>query len=67
LLEDEIAAGAVPGIDSLDAMFSDEIHLGGKGQYFVAMVIAGAVAGKSPEGLPAKLMRSWANRDARLT
>lgn len=67
LLEDEIAAGAVPGIDSLDAMFSDEIHLGGKGQYFVAMVIAGAVAGKSPEGLPAKLTRSWANRDARLT
>ena len=67
LLEDEIAAGAVPGIDSLDAMFSDEIHLGGKGQYFVAMVSAGAVAGKSPEGLPAKLTRSWANRDARLT
>ena len=67
LLEDEIAAGSVPGIDSLDAMFSDEIHLGGKGQYFVAMVIAGAVAGQSPEGLPAKLTRSWANRDAHLT
>ena len=67
LLGDEIAAGAVPGIDSLDAMFSDEIHLGGKGQYFVAMVIAGAVAGQSPEGLPAKLTRSWANRDAHLT
>ena len=67
LLEDEIAAGGVPGIDSLDAMFSDEIHLGGKGQYFVAMVIAGAVAGQSPEGLPAKLTRSWANRDAHLT
>ena len=67
LLEDEIAAGGVPGIDSLDAMFSDEIHLGGKGQYFVAMVIVGAVAGQSPEGLPAKLTRSWANRDAHLT
>jgi hypothetical protein len=67
LLEDEIAAGSVPGIDSLDAIFSDEIHLGGKGQYFVAMVIAGAVAGQSPEGLPAKLTRSWANRDAHLT
>lgn len=67
LLDDEIAAGRVPGIDSLDEMFSDDIHLNGKGQYFAAMVIAGAVAGKSPEGLPAKLTRAWVSRDAHLT
>ncbi|TXI00236.1 MAG: hypothetical protein E6Q73_08950 [Pseudorhodobacter sp.] len=67
LLDDEIAAGRVPGIDSLDAVFSDDIHLNGKGQYFAAMVIAGAVAGKSPEGLPAKLTRAWVSRDAHLT
>lgn len=66
-LEDEIAAGKVPGIDSLDAFFSDDIHLNGKGQYFAAMVIAAAVAGKSPEGLPARLTRSWTSRDAVLT
>ena len=67
LLDDEIAAGKVPGIGSLDAMFSDDIHLSGKGQYFAAMVIAGAVAGKSPEGLPAKLTRAWVSRDAHLS
>lgn len=66
-LEDEITAGRVPGIDDLDALFSDDIHLNGKGQYFVAMVIASAVAGKSPEGLPAKLTRAWTSRDAVLT
>jgi hypothetical protein len=67
LLDDEIAAGKVPGIGSLDEMFSDDIHLSGKGQYFAAMVIAGAVAGKSPEGLPAKLTRAWVSRDAHLS
>lgn len=67
LLEDEIAAGKVPGIASLDDLFADEIHLNGKGQYFAAMVIAGALTGKSPEGLPAKLTRAWVSRDAHLT
>ena len=66
-LDDEIVAGRVPGIDDLDALFSDDIHLNGKGQYFVAMLIAGAVTGKSPEGLPAKLTRAWTSRDAVLT
>ena len=66
-LDDEIAAGKVPGINRLDEMFSDDIHLNGKGQYFAAMVIAAAVAGKSPEGLPAKLTRAWVSRDAHLT
>jgi hypothetical protein len=66
-LEDEIAAGRVPGIDRLDALFADDIHLNGKGQYFAAMVIAAAVAGQSPEGLPAKLTRAWTSRDAVLS
>lgn len=66
-LEDEIAAGTVPQIDSLDALFSDDIHLNGKGQYFAAMVIAAALTGQSPEGLPAKLTRAWTSRDAHLT
>lgn len=66
-LEDDIAAGRVPGFSSLDDLFADDIHLNGKGQYFVAMVIAGAVSGKSPEGLPPKLTRAWVSRDAVLT
>jgi hypothetical protein len=66
-LEDEIAADQVPGIDGLDALFSDDIHLNGKGQYFAAMVIAATLIGQSPEGLPAKLTRAWTSRDAYLT
>ncbi|NEY90185.1 SGNH/GDSL hydrolase family protein [Tabrizicola oligotrophica] len=62
-LEDETAAGRVPGIDRLDDLFSDDIHLNGKGQYFIAMVIAGAITGQSPEGLPARLTRAWSSRD----
>jgi len=66
-LDDAIAAGEVRGIDTLDAIFADDIHLNGKGQYFIAMVIAGAVTGASPEGLPAKLTRVWTSRDAQLS
>jgi len=65
-LDDAIAAGAVPDITALDQVFSDDIHLNGKGEYFVAMVIAAAVSGKTPEGLPAKLTRSWGSREAML-
>ena len=66
-LEDAISAGQIPGIAKLDELFTDDIHPNGKGQYFLAMVIAGAVAGKSPEGLPPKLTRAWVSRDAVLT
>jgi hypothetical protein len=66
-LEDAVNAGKVPGIDRLDAFFSDDIHLTGKGQYFAAMVVTAAVADASPEGLPAKLTRAWTSRDAVLT
>lgn len=66
-LDRAMAAGQVPGLDGLDALFSDAIHLNGKGLYFVAMVQAAALTGKSPEGLPARLTRSWPSRDAALT
>jgi hypothetical protein len=51
----------------MDQIFADDIHLNDKGQYFIAMLIAGAVSGKSPEGLPAKLTRAWVSRDAVIT
>lgn len=66
-LDDAIAAGKVPGLGSLDDIFADDIHLNGKGQYFAAMVIAGAVTETTPQGLPAKLTRTWTSRDAHLT
>jgi hypothetical protein len=64
LLADEIAAGHVPQIKDIHEMFTDDIHPNGKGLYFVAMVQAAAIMGKSPEGLPAKVTRAWISRDA---
>ncbi|MDZ4308991.1 MAG: hypothetical protein U1A24_00325 [Cypionkella sp.] len=66
-LADEIKAGRVPGISDIKEMFSDDIHLSGKGLYFVAMVQAAAIMGKSPEGVPAKVTRAWTSRDAVIT
>lgn len=64
VLSDRVAAGAVPGIASMDAFFRDDIHLSDKGIYFVALVHMAAITGKSPEGLPAKLTRAWKSREA---
>lgn len=64
LLADEIAAGRVPEMDGPQQLFKDGQHPNGRGWYFVALVQAAAITGRSPEGLPAKLTRSWASRDA---
>ncbi len=66
-LADQIGKGAVPGLTSIQDVFADDIHPNGKGLYFLAMVHAGAVAKRSPQGLPAKLTRAWASRDAVIT
>ncbi len=63
-LADAIDAGSVPGITTIADMFEDDIHPNAQGLYFLAMLHAGAITGRSPEGLPAKLGRSWASRDA---
>ncbi|MFN4155732.1 MAG: hypothetical protein ACK4HF_13840 [Paracoccaceae bacterium] len=63
-LSDAVAAGEVPGVASMDDFFADDIHLSGKGLYFVALVHVAAITGASPEGLPAQMTRSWKSRDA---
>lgn len=63
-LSDAVEAGEVPGIASMDAFFSDDIHLSDKGKYFVALVHVAAITGASPEGLPAQMTRTWKSRDA---
>ncbi|MFN3846447.1 MAG: hypothetical protein ACK4RZ_11610, partial [Paracoccaceae bacterium] len=63
-LSDAVMAGQVPGIASMDAFFSDDIHLSDRGLYFVALVHLAAITGMSPEGLPALMTRSWKSRDA---
>lgn len=62
-LADAVAAGEVPGVSSMDAFFSDDIHLTERGQYFVALVHVAAITGRSPEGLPAQITRAWRTRD----
>ncbi len=63
-LADAAAAGSVPGIDDIRDVYADDMHLNGKGHYFVAMVHLAALTGRSPEGIPAKLLRAWPSRDA---
>ncbi len=64
LLADEIEADRVPGLTDIAGVFADDIHLNGRGLYFVAMVQIAALTGRSPEGLPAKLVRVWETREA---
>ena len=66
-MADAIAAGKARGLTSINDLFVDDIHPNGKGLYFVAMVQAAAITGKSPKGLPAKITRSWQSRDAILS
>jgi hypothetical protein len=65
LLADAAAkAGELPGITSIDELFHDDIHPNGKGLYLVAMVQFASITGENPEGLPARLFRTWPNRAA---
>lgn len=61
-LSAQIEAGQVPGISATSDMFSDDIHLNGRGLYFVTMVIHSAITGESPVGLATRLTRQWASR-----
>jgi hypothetical protein len=63
-LKKAIEAGQVPGLTVIGDVFDDDIHLNGRGLYFVALVHVGAISGASPEGLPALLTRRWLNRAA---
>lgn len=63
-LADEIAAGRVPGMTSIEEAFSDDIHPNAKGLYLVAMVHLAVITGESPQGLPARLTRQWQSREA---
>lgn len=63
-LQGAIAAGQVPGLTGIADLFDDDIHLNGRGLYFVALVHVGTITGASPEGLPPRLTRRWLNRAA---
>lgn len=56
------AAGQVPGAAGIADFFDDDIHLNGRGLYFVALVQIATITGEPPDGLPAKLARQWRDR-----
>jgi hypothetical protein len=66
-LDTAIAAGDVPGIDTIEDLFADDIHPNGKGFYFLALVHAAAISGQDVADLPTLLTRTWASRDAMVT
>ncbi len=55
-------AGEVPGMADIRDAFDDDIHLSGRGMYLVALVHAAMIAGKPPDGLPARLGRLFRDR-----
>jgi len=58
-LYDSIAVGSVPGITSIDDLFSDDIHLTNVGKYFVACVHFSTIFGVSPVGLTNQTKVWW--------
>jgi hypothetical protein len=50
LLYDEIAAGRVPGLTTIETLFHDDIHLNDVGWYFIACVQYATIYGRSPVG-----------------
>jgi len=58
-LYDSIEVGHVPGISSMNQLFTDDIHLSYTGNYFIACVMFAVLQGKSPEGLPNRLTDEW--------
>ena len=49
----------IPGIHSIDDLFSDDIHLTDVGKYFVACVHFAMIHGRSPVGLTRQLHVWW--------
>ncbi len=58
-LTTRINAGNVPGITSYASLFSDDIHLTNKGNYFVACVMYATIFKESPVGLSTNLKNQY--------
>jgi len=58
-LYDSIQVGVVPGIDHIEDLFSDRIHLNDVGKYFVACIHFAAIHQQSPVGLTNQLQVWW--------
>ncbi len=58
-LYDSIIGGNVPGITTLQQLYSDDIHLLNLGNYYIACLMYGIIHEESPLGLPNQLTDEW--------
>lgn len=58
-LAQEIEAGAVPGVGSIDQIIPDGLHMSDLGNYFVALVFYATIYGSDPAGAPNALIDEW--------
>lgn len=58
-LYDSIQAGVVPDLNSIEDIFSDDIHLTDIGKYFIACIHFATIHEVSPVGLPRQLQVWW--------
>jgi hypothetical protein len=58
-LHDAITAGTVPGLQSIEELFSDDIHLTDQGKYFVACIHFAMIHNTSPMGLTNQTQVWW--------
>ncbi len=56
---DSVAMGTMPGLNSIEDLFSDNIHLNDVGKYFVACVHFATIFETSPVGLTNQLQVWW--------
>lgn len=59
LLSDRIDAGELPGLASIEDLFSDRIHLTDQGKYFIACVHFAMIHRQSPVGLTHQTQYWW--------
>lgn len=58
-LNDDIAAGRIPEWQSIQQLFSDDIHINHYGKYAMALAITSALTGKRAAGAPSNLRGLW--------
>jgi hypothetical protein len=58
-LVDAMEAGQVPGFQSKEDIFADDVHLNPYGMYFLACFHYAKLFGRSPQGLPIDIKNRW--------
>jgi hypothetical protein len=57
-----VQSGQVPGIGARDEIFSDDVHMTGLGNYYLACVVYAVVFNQSPEGATGRANNRWGSQ-----